>query len=230
MLGEAIGLGMGLIGGIGKLFSSGRSNREMEQLMKQNPVYKANPMAAQRLGLAQTLLNGRSPGAATVENNIFRSQANTTSNINRVATDSGTALALATEGQGKTNDALEKLGLMEKEDYQRKYNNMEQAQEGVIREDDKVFQDGVRRFQDKVQLKGAQQQNRDSNWQSISNLGFGLANFSSQGGFDFLKGNGGGSGGGYQGSGIAPMQTQFGNFGQVTPSILNPSYKSIFGG
>ena len=52
-----IGLGIGLIGGIGKMFGRGKANREMDKLLAKNPVYNENPLARQRLGLAQTLLN-----------------------------------------------------------------------------------------------------------------------------------------------------------------------------
>lgn len=200
-----IGAGIGLVSGIGSMFSRGNANKEMERLLKQDPQRKANPLAANRLGLAQTLLNARMPGSAAMENNIFRNQANTVSSINRAATDSGTALALATEAQGKTNDQIEQLGMAEAQDYQRRYNNLGNAEEGMMREDEMQFQDSVRRFQNKVQIKGAQQQNRDSNWQSFANMGMGLANFGLQGGFNNLFGNNNAAAGrgSYMGGGFA---------------------------
>lgn len=184
------GAALGLIGGIGKIFGRGKANRQMDKLLGQDPTYKENPLARQRLGLAQQLLNARMPGAATAEKGIFANQANQISNINRAATDSSQALALATGTQGQTNSAITNLGQSEAQDYQRRFNNVEGAQQGVINEGDKVYQDQIRRFQDLAQIRGAQNENRQNNWGDVSNMGFGLANFGLAGGFKAMGGNG----------------------------------------
>jgi hypothetical protein len=186
----AIGLGIGLIGGIGKMIGRGKANRTMQQLMKENPAYQENPLARQRLALAQTLFNARTPGAAQAERNIFSNQANTVANINRNATDSSQALALATGAQGQTNNDIMQLGQMEAQDGQRRYGNLAGAQQGMIGEQDKLFQDKVRRFQDKAQISGAINENRQNGWGDISNLGFGMMNFGLAGGFDNMFGGG----------------------------------------
>ncbi len=177
------GLGLGVIGGIGGLFGNRKSNRALEQLIGQNPQYQANPLARQQMGLAQTLLNARMPGAAAAEQNIYQNQANSLGNISRNATDSSQALALASAGQGQTNQAFGNLATQEQQDYQRRYGNLNNAQQGVINEDDKVYQDSVRRFQDLAQIRGAQNANRQNTWGSISNLGFGAMNLGLAGGF-----------------------------------------------
>jgi hypothetical protein len=51
------GAGLGLAGGIANMIGNSRANRKLEQLLQNNPKYAANPLAAQQLGLAQTLLN-----------------------------------------------------------------------------------------------------------------------------------------------------------------------------
>jgi hypothetical protein len=186
MLPLLIGAGLGLAGAIGGMFSRGKANREMEQLLGQDPAYQENPLARQRLGLAQTLLNARMPGAARAEQNIFQNQANAVGTATRAATDSSQLLAAAAGAQGQTNNAVNDLEQQEALDYQRRFNNYEQANQGVINEGDKVFQDQTRRFNDRVQVKGAQAQNRAANWQSLSNAGFGLADFGMSGGFDNL--------------------------------------------
>lgn len=180
---ELAGLATGLIGGFGKLFSRGRSNRELNRLLKMNPEYTANPEAAQRLALTKQLLNARSPGAVAAERNIYSNQANSTAAATRAATDSSQLLATAGQIQGQTNDAFNELGMDETNDYQRRFGNVSDAQEGVIREGDKVYADKVRRFQDAAQIKGAQMANRGNNWSDISNLGFGLADYGLAGGF-----------------------------------------------
>lgn len=182
---------LGLIGGIGNIIGTGKSNRQLSRLLSQDPTYKANPLVAQRLGLAQSLLNARMPGATAAERNIYQNQANTQANINRNATDSSQALALAAAGQGQSNQAFTNLATQEAQDYQRRYGNLVGAQDASIQEQDKVFQDQVRRFQDAAQIQGAQAQNRSSMWNSLSNLGFGAMSLGMAGGGSMFRGNGG---------------------------------------
>lgn len=182
----AAGLIGGLVGGIGKMFGRKKANKQLEELMRRNPQYQINPLAQQRLGLSQTLLNARSPGAANVERNIYANQATQMANVSRNATDASQALGIAAGIGGQTNQAFNDLGIQEANDYQRRLGNLEGAQEGMIHEGDKVFNDQVRRFNDEVQMRGAQQQNKQAGWGDLSNLGFGLADFGLAGGFNGL--------------------------------------------
>lgn len=184
----AIGAGLGLIGAIGNLFGARKANKRLEALIGQNPTYKQNPIAGQRLALAQQLLNARMPGAASMERNIYGTQANTLANIQRNATDSSQALALAAGTQGQTNQAFNQLGIQEGQDYYNRLGNLTGAQQGMIQEGDKVYQDQVRRFQDLAAIRGAQTQNTANAWNSVSNLGFGAMNFGLAGGFSDLFG------------------------------------------
>lgn len=193
------GLGLGAIGGIANIFGAGKSNRELKRLMKNDPKYSINPVAKERYGHAQTLLNARMPGAAAAERNIQATQANQLSNINRLATDSSQALALAGGIQGGTNQAVEQLGMQENQDYYNRLQNLGGAQQGMIAEGDKVYQDNVRRFENMMQAAGAQQQNRAGAWNSLSSLGFGIANLGMSGGF---RGSAGASGAGGAGGGM----------------------------
>lgn len=191
-----IGLAIGAAGAIGKMFGRGKANRQLRQLMKLNPEYKENPLAKERLGLARTLLNARTPGAAAVERNIFSNQATTMANAGRAATDASQLLSVGAASQAQTNQGLADLGLMETQDYQRRYQNQSMAQEGVIREQDKVYQDKVRRFQDQLAAQGVMSQNRQAGWGDVANMGFGLMDFGMASGFGFGFGPGGRSGAG----------------------------------
>lgn len=173
---------LGVAGGVANLIGTGKRNRQLNQLLAQDPTYKANPLVAQRLGLANTLLNARMPGAAAAERNIYQTQANTMANVNRNATDSSQALALAGAGQGQANQAFTNLETQEAQDYQRRYGNLVGAQDASVQEQDKVFQDQVRHFNDAAQIKGAQSQNTQNAWNSLSNLGFGVMNLGLAGG------------------------------------------------
>lgn len=198
---SAVGLGVGIIGSIGKLFGNAKSNRELKKLQSADPTYSQNPIAGQRLSLAQTLLNARSPGAAIAERNIYANQGNQMGNISRNATDSSQALALGAANIGQSNQAFNQLGQQEANDYQRRYQNLSNAQEGMINEGDKVYGDQVRRFGDKAQIQGAINANRQNTWTSIQNLGGGVADFGMNGGMSSLFGGGGGGGGSMGGGG-----------------------------
>jgi len=184
------GLGLGVISGIGSIFGNRKANRKLDELMRSNPQYQANPLARQQMGLAQTLLNARMPGAAAAERNIYQNQANMLGQVNRNATDASQALAVAAAGQGQANQAFGNLATQEAQDYQRRYGNLATAQQGVINEDDKVFQDKVRQFQDRAQIMGAQNANRQNTWSSLGNLGFGMMNLGLGGGSQALFGGG----------------------------------------
>lgn len=178
-----VGLGLGLIGSIGKLFGNARANRGLRKLESEDPNYQFNPLANQRLGLAQTILNAKMPGSATIERGIYGNQANTVANYGRGATDSSQFLTGVSGVQGQTNEAFRQEGLDQNDYYKWGVGNLNQAQEGAINEGDKVFGDQVRRFQDKGQIQGAINANRQNTWGSISNGGFALADFGMNGGF-----------------------------------------------
>lgn len=177
------GLATGIIGAIGGFFGNKKANKQLDAIAKTDPVYTENPLAKQRLALAQTILNSRFPGAATEERNIYGTQATQLGNIQRNATNSAQALALAGGVQGQTNAAFSNLGQEEAQNYYRNLQNLNSAEEGAINEGDKVFQDEQRRFGDRIQIGGAKNANRQNTWQSISNLGFGLGDLGMNGGF-----------------------------------------------
>lgn len=179
-----IGMAAGVVGTIGKMFARGKNNRELEKLLGQDPTYAINPLAQQRLGLAQTLLNARMPGSQARENRIYGSQAGGIYNTNRTAGDASQALLMNAVGQGQSNNAFADLNADEANYFQQNLNNLNSAQEGMIQEGDKVYGDQVRRYGNKVQIKGAQAENRTNNWSDIANLGFGVADFGMNGGFN----------------------------------------------
>jgi len=194
--GAIAGIGLGLIGGIGKMFGRAKANRELKSLAKQDPTYSADPrimqMANQRLGLANTLLNARAPGAMQAERNIYSTQSGQLAGLNRSATDASQALAVAAGIGGQTQDAFTNLGQQEAQDYYRRLGIQGDAQQGVMNEAQRVegnmFNDQLRKYQNKMDIQGAMQQNRQNTWGDISNLGFGLADFGMSGGFNGMGG------------------------------------------
>lgn len=190
------GLGLGLIGTIGKLFGAGKANKRLKALQQQDPNYATSQagianqgLAGQRLGLAQTLLNSKMPGSSTIERGIYGNQANQFANINRNATDSSQALALGAATQGQTNSAFNQLGVENSQNYQQNLQNLNSAEQGSMNENDKVFADQQRRFGDQAQIQGQINQNNQNVWGSIADGGFSLANAGMNGGFSGLFGN-----------------------------------------
>ncbi len=231
---ELAGLGLGLIGGIGKMIGRGKANKKLNTLQTQDPTYKANPLAGDRLSLANTLLNARMPGAARAERNIYASGGNARGQVQRNATDSSQALALGASIQGQEGNQFGQLADQEAQDYQRRYSNQVGAQQGMINEGDKVFQDEQRRWGDKMQIQGAINENKQNSWGDLANMGFGLASFGMAGGMDGMGGMfGGGNKGmaGQQRTGFAPQNSV--SWGNPTPQSsggINPAYMPYIGG
>lgn len=205
-----VGLGLGVVGSIGKLFSRGAANKRLRDLEKTDPTYTANPIAANRLAMAQTLLNARQPGAITAERNIYSGTANANAGVDRNATSAADALFAKSNNQMNQNNAFGQLGQNEANDFQRRYGNYTSAQEGQINEGDKVYQDSVRRFGDRAQIQGAISNNNQQGWGEFSNLGFGIADYGINGGFGG-GGEGSGGGGGWQ-----PPRQGFNGSGRAT--------------
>lgn len=186
------GLGMGLFGSVGKMFGRGAANKRMESLLKRMPKYQANPLVAQRLGLAQTLLNARMPGAAQAERNIYQTQANQVAQAERAATDPNQLLLAGAGAAGQAQQAFQGLAGQESADYQRRLANLGQAQEAQVEEQQKEYQDQMNRYQMETQIKAAEQENRQANWGDVANLGFTGAMLGQQGVFKGLFGKGDG--------------------------------------
>jgi len=230
MLPLIAGLAVGAIGAIGKAAGRSKANKELRKLEKENPIYSADPrimqLANQRLGLANSLLNARMPGAASIERNIYTNQANQLGALNRTATDASQALAVASGIGGQTNQSFTDLGIAEAQDYYKRLGIQQQAQQGVMDEATRVegnmFGDQVRRFGDKMAIRGAIQQNRQNTWGDVSNFGFAVANMAANGGFggetnrSVINGlNSGGITGGLTGG---LPRTQLGNVNQFSPT------------
>lgn len=185
MIGPIIGGVFNTIAGAFKSRSDIRANKGINRLMQWDPKYEASPYAQNTLGLAQTLLNSRMAGVGRYEKGIYGNTANQIANINRNATDSSQALALAAGAQGSANDAFGNLQGMESQDYFRKLANLNQANQGMTQEHKDLFDDSVRRWQDQVNNIMRERQWRSEMAQSFAN--FGAAGQASMSGMNFGK-------------------------------------------
>lgn len=160
--------GFGLIGR--RAWERGQANKSLDDILKQQVSYTANPLANQFLGLSTNLFNAPMPGAAQAERNILSSQGNTFDYIKRNATDASQALAAASGAQANTDTQLSQQGLNEAGWKQSMLGNLNNAYQGMIGEGDKEFQDKIRRFMDLVSVRGSQQQNKQGTSQELMNL------------------------------------------------------------
>lgn len=164
-----------LLGGaaaLGKLLFGAGQNKRANRINPKWQEYITSPYAQQKLGLAQQLFNARMPGATAQERNIYGTQGNTLNAINRNATNSAQALALAGDAQGQTNQAFNQLAIDEAGNKMNMLNNLNQGYSGMIEEGDKVHQNKMQKFIIDTQQQAAL---RNSAWQNIFGAGNDLA-------------------------------------------------------
>jgi hypothetical protein len=113
---------------------------------------------------------------------------NTIAAAQRNASDSSQALAMAAAAQGQAQQGFNQLGMQEGAFKMNQIQNYNQGVEGQIAEQQTQFKDEVRRFDDTVDVEGAKAKNRASSWGDIANMGFGIADFAKEGGFDETEG------------------------------------------
>lgn len=186
-IGQAVGGALGTVGTIFANISADKARGELAAEGKTDPSYNSSPFAAQRYGLASTLLNSRMPGASNVERNIYTNEANGNANIDKNATDGSQALAMGAANAGNANKAFENLGTQESQDYYNRLNNYDTANQGMVSEGDKVYQDQARRWQDQVNITMGRNALRQQQGQNLVSLG---------GMMGSMGGGMGGSGGG----------------------------------
>lgn len=123
-----------------------------------DPVYQPSENAKANLGLAEQMYNGRMAGASDLERNIQTNQSNTIGNVNRNATNSSQALALAAASQGQTNDQLNNLAIAEKQNKVAMAGQLTAANNAMTQEGDKVYNDMLRTYNNDVAAKTALRQ------------------------------------------------------------------------
>lgn len=173
LIGALAGAGIGTIGAIGNIFAARKNNKELGKI--DIPEYQANPLVAQGLGMAQTMMNSFAPGVQQAQQNIQQTTSNQISNAQRGATDAAQFLATGGNISGQANKAFTDTMTKDAEDAQRRYANLTQAQDKSINESDKVFQNKMNRIQMQTQIKGAMAQNRTNAMQGLINTGLGIS-------------------------------------------------------
>ena len=156
---------IGGITGIVKGIKSARQNSMANKVVIPDANYEVSPYAKQMLATANQFKNSRMQGAAEAEQNIMGNQANAVGSIERNATSGAQALSMVAAAQGNSNNAFGQLRQQEGADMMGKINNQNMAMQQMIGEDDKMFQDRLRKqqmaMQEKASLRGAANANFD---------------------------------------------------------------------
>lgn len=152
----------------GKLFAGMKQNKLANEINPQDITYRENPYARQNLGIINQLFNARMPGAAAAGRQISANQANQMNNVNRLATDSSTALALGLASEGQANEAANQLAMQEGSQKYGLLDNLSSAYKTLIGEGDKVYQDQLRKFNNDVNEKSAL---RKSSMENLTGFG-----------------------------------------------------------
>lgn len=201
-----VAMGASLIPQVAALFTAGKQKREAKkanaaaQAMFGQSVGYANDglnLAKQGLAQANNDYNARMAGAANIERNIYQNQGNTLAAVNKNATDSSQALAMAGAIQGNSNNAFNQLAQQEAQNKLYQQQNVNYARQGVMGAQQNLqnaygHQSDIA-AQSAAQLGQSAQQNQFNALKGISNLGVmaGMGQFGDFG--EMFGGSAGGS-------------------------------------
>ena len=165
--------GASILGGFLKSHQAHLQQKMADSIHPQNTTYNVSPYAQNQLQTVRNAYNGRMAGAANAENNIAANQANSFQGAERNASSGSQALSILAGLQGNTNQANQGLQDAEGRNQNALLGQLGAANQGMTNENDKVYNDQLRNYnndlQAKNQLQAASMQNRNSAIDGISN-------------------------------------------------------------
>jgi hypothetical protein len=176
----AIGAGISAASGLYGIFKGIHQNNLANKVVVPDATYNTSQYAQNNLGLAQSMFNSRNPGSAYAAQNIQGNNANTDAGIDRNATNGSQALALKMAAAGQTDQSFGNLGAQEGQWKLNMLSNLNNANNGMTMENDKVYQDRVRKqnlaMGEKNSLRGASTQNIGNGINAIGASAYGMSN------------------------------------------------------
>ena len=169
------GAALGLVGTIGNIFARKKTNNELRKLGEQDPDRARNTEVDSQYAAAQQLLNGRDPYEAQAAQAAVTRYGNTTANINKVAGSASQALAANAAATGQLQEDQGELMGENQDTYYQNLAQMNYATGARVQENEAMFGDQLRKYQNKLDIQGTIAQNRSNTWSDISNLGSSLA-------------------------------------------------------
>lgn len=184
--------GSSLIGSIFKGIQARKQQKMANAINPVNAVYEKSPYAENQLATVQQMMNGRMAGAASEQNNIFNNMANSMGSVGRNSTSGAQSLAMLGGLQGNTNQALSQLQQKENMNSQSLLGYLSSANQGMTQENQNVYQDQLRNYNNDLNAKNALQnaswQNKGGMVDGFQNALMGVGNMASQGVFNGLGG------------------------------------------
>ncbi len=171
------GAGLGFIGMIGQGIARAKSNKELKKLMGQDVTRTRNTDVDTQYAMAQQMLNARDPYEQQAQNAAVTRFGNTTANIAKGATNSAQFLAANAAATGQFANDQQEANAGGVDTYYKNLEFMQQATAARQQENDAQYQDQIRKFENKVKMTGAIQQNRANTWGDVQNFGTSLASF-----------------------------------------------------
>lgn len=120
--------------------------REGKKINPIDPEYQVSNYAKDSLSLAKNLYSGRMAGASEYEKNIQSETANAIDASQRGATDSSQLLSAVAAAQGQGNQQFANLQSAESQSKVQRYGLVNAANDTLIGEEGKVFQDKLRKY------------------------------------------------------------------------------------
>lgn len=146
-----------IFGPVNAVLTSLRQHSLAKKINPQDTTYNESPYAKEMLGLARMRMNSQMPGTASMNRQVQQQAANTNATVQRGASSGNQVLQGAFAAQEMANDANTNLLGMQNQYDQQNMGNLEHAQQVMVNEGDKVYQDKVRRFMQDFQTKWALQ-------------------------------------------------------------------------
>jgi hypothetical protein len=191
---DAAGAVSSLIGGIFKGIQGHKQQKMANAIHPVNAVYHVSPYAQNQLSTVQQMMNGRMAGASNEEQNIYGNMANSIGAADRNSTSGAQSLAMLAGLQGNTNQAFSQLGQQEAMNKQNMLGQLYYANQGMTQENQNVYFDQLRNYNNDLNSKNALQNaawnNKGGMIDSFQNALVQAGNMGQNGAF---SGGGGGS-------------------------------------
>jgi hypothetical protein len=230
---DAAGAASSLIGGIFKGIQGHKQQKMADAIHPVNAVYNVSPYAQNQLAMVQQMMNGRMAGASSEEQNIAGNFANSMAGVDRNSTNGSQSLALLAGLNGNANIAYSQLGTQEAMNKQGLLGYLNAANQGMTQENQNVYYDQLRNYNNDLNAKNALQNaawnNKGGMIDSFSNALVGAGNMAQNGAF----GSGGGNNTALRGNTIVPGNSipqvpiyvqsgQLNGGSYINPFMVNP--------
>jgi hypothetical protein len=153
LVGGIMGAAGSILGTVNKFFTGRKQRKLANKINPIDPEYQISQQAKDQLARAQQLAGGRMAGATAMEKNIAANQANFQASVERNAASGTDALAMAAVGNAQANQSMSDLAVKEAQNKVMMNEVLSGAENNMINQQDKVFDDRLRKYTEAVKAK-----------------------------------------------------------------------------